>query len=101
MLELLYLGAIYFFYGMAVTLLWIVLALLLQFALETINYIEHYGLRRKEISPGKYERTTIMHSWNAAQRITNALQFKLQRHSDHHENAYKPYQGLCSYEESP
>ncbi len=27
--------------------------------------------------------------------------FKIQRHSDHHENAKRPYQALCSYEESP
>ena len=29
------------------------------------------------------------------------MQFKLQRHSDHHENGYKPYQALSSYAESP
>lgn len=27
--------------------------------------------------------------------------FKLQRHSDHHSNSYKPYQNLNSYPESP
>ena len=37
-----------------------------QFALEVVNYVENYGLRRKEISPGKYERISVMHSWNAA-----------------------------------
>lgn len=62
-----------------------------SFLLEIINYIEHYGLRRKEIAPGKYERTTIRHSWNAAHRWSNAFLVKLQRHSDHHENAFKPY----------
>ena len=65
--------------------------------LETINYIEHYGLVRKEISPGVYEKVDIKHSWNAPHRLTNYLLFKLQRHSDHHENSYKPYQTLCSY----
>ena len=33
--------------------------------------------------------------------MSNYLLFKLQRHSDHHENAKKPYQTLCSYEDSP
>ena len=69
--------------------------------LECINYIEHYGLQRKEISPGVYEKVNIKHSWNAPHRITNYLLFKLQRHSDHHENAYKPYQTLLTLEESP
>ncbi|CAD8211352.1 unnamed protein product [Paramecium octaurelia] len=69
--------------------------------LETINYVEHYGLSRKEIQPGKYEQVDIRHSWNAPHRLSNYLLFKLQRHSDHHENPYKSYQTLCSYEESP
>ena len=101
MLELTYLGVICSIWNLQVTLVWIVLAFLQQFGLEAINYIEHYGLRRKEIAPGKYEKTTIMHSWNAAQRVTNAVLLKVQRHSDHHENGYKHYQSLCSYEESP
>lgn len=44
---------------------------------------------------------TIKHSWNAPHRFTNYLLFKLQRHSDHHENSLKPYQTLVSLEESP
>ena len=45
--------------------------------LEIINYIEHYGLQRKEISPGVYEKVTIMHSWNAPYKFSNAIVFKL------------------------
>lgn len=30
-----------------------------QMVLEIINYVEHYGLRRKEIAPGKYERVGL------------------------------------------
>lgn len=44
---------------------------------------------------------TIKHSWNSAHRISNYLLFKLQRHSDHHENSLKPYQTLLSLEDSP
>ena len=69
--------------------------------LEGINYIEHYGLQRKEISPGVYEKVNIKHSWNAPHRLTNFLLFKIQRHSDHHENAYKHYQTLLTVEGSP
>lgn len=71
------------------------------FILELINYIEHYGLRRNRLQDGTYEKVNIRHSWNAPHRISNYLFFKLQRHSDHHENSYKPYQILCSYEDSP
>ena len=69
--------------------------------LEAINYIEHYDLRRKKMADGTYENVTIKHSWNAPHRVSNYLLFKLQRHSDHHENCLKPYQSLCSYDESP
>ena len=68
--------------------------------LEIINYVEHYGLMREKNEAGVYEPVTIRHSWNAPQRFTNYLLIKLQRHSDHHANAYKPYQILNTYEES-
>lgn len=58
-------------------------------------------MKRKEISPGIYEKTNITHSWNAPYYYSNLIMFKLQRHSDHHENSFKEYQTLCSYEESP
>ncbi len=60
---------------------------------ETVNYLEHYGLQRK-LLPGAdnvYESVNITHSWNAPQVATNYIVFKVQRHSDHHANSYKPY----------
>lgn len=69
--------------------------------LETINYIEHYGLRRQKLESGEYEQVDIRHSWNAPYTLTNYLFFKLQRHSDHHENGHKEYQTLCTYDKSP
>lgn len=69
--------------------------------IEMVNYIEHYGLERKKDSNGNYESVNIRHSWNAPQVITNFMLFKLQRHSDHHANVYKPYQILESLPESP
>lgn len=55
--------------------------------LELTNYIEHYGLTRKHLGDGKYERVLPRHSWNAAHMASNWLLINLQRHSDHH---YKP-----------
>ena len=71
------------------------------FMLESINYLEHYGLRREKDENGIFEPINIKHSWNAPQRYTNYLLFKLQRHSDHHANSYKPYQILNSFADSP
>ncbi|MGK7391723.1 MAG: alkane 1-monooxygenase [Candidatus Cyclobacteriaceae bacterium M2_1C_046] len=69
--------------------------------LELVNYVEHYGIMRKEIAPGQYERVTPIHSWNTDFIISNFFLFQLQRHSDHHYNAIKRYQVLNSYKESP
>lgn len=69
--------------------------------LELVNYIEHYGIVRKEVSPGQYERVNPMHSWNSNHRLSNFFLFQLQRHSDHHANAIKRYQVLKHYDESP
>ena len=69
--------------------------------LEVINYIEHYGLSRRRLGSGRYERVTHLHSWNAPQRYTNWLLFNLQRHSDHHETARRRYQALMHHDDSP
>ena len=59
------------------------------FFIELINYVEHYGLRRKK-DPERniYEPITEQHSWNST---SSPLLFRIQRHSDHHMHAYKPY----------
>lgn len=70
-------------------------------SLEAVNYVEHYGMQRKEIRPGKYERVNPLHSWNSNHMISNFLLFQLQRHSDHHAFAARPYQVLRHFEVSP
>jgi alkane 1-monooxygenase len=69
--------------------------------LEIINYIEHYGLRRAHDDKGRPERVTPMHSWNSSYFLTNAYLFQLQRHSDHHANAARPYQDLQHHDGAP
>ena len=61
--------------------------------LEVVNYIEHYGLQRK-IEGTKREAFGMMHAWNADHVVTNSLLANLQRHSDHHMHAWKPYATL-------
>jgi alkane 1-monooxygenase len=71
------------------------------FLLEVINYLEHYGLERREVAPGQYERVQPRHSWNSAHRLTNRYLFQLPRHADHHAHASRPYFALRHIEESP
>lgn len=69
--------------------------------LEAVNYLEHYGLLRRELSPGVYERVTPLHSWNASWPLSNALLFSLQRHADHHANAGRRYPILRHLDDGP
>jgi alkane 1-monooxygenase len=69
--------------------------------LELVNYIEHYGMTRRMIAPGQYERVNPLHSWNTSYLISNFFLFQLQRHSDHHYHASKRYQVLDHYDQSP
>ncbi len=69
--------------------------------LETVNYVEHYGLLRQRNEAGRYDKVTPRHSWNSDAVMTNVFLFHLQRHSDHHANPLRRYQVLRSFEESP
>jgi alkane 1-monooxygenase len=69
--------------------------------LETVNYIEHYGLQRKELGEGKYERAMPVHSWNSDHLIGRLFLFELSRHSDHHYLASRKYQVLRHHDDAP
>src|SRR5699024_9475457 len=69
--------------------------------LESVNYIEHYGLLRGTRANGRYERCTPEHSWNSDHLVTNLFLYHLQRHSDHHANPTRRYQTLRSMAEAP
>jgi len=95
------LSLIYFVFGMFTLLCFISAATIGILLLETINYIEHYGLLRIKNENGKYENVTPIHSWNSDHILGRLLLFNLSRHSDHHYMASKKYQILNSIPESP
>ena len=69
--------------------------------LEIVNYLEHYGLERRKLPNGKYERVTPLHSWNSNHLVTNGFLYHLQRHSDHHAWPARRYQTLRNFPEAP
>lgn len=69
--------------------------------LESVNYIEHYGLLRQKLPNGRYERCTPEHSWNSDHIVTNLFLYHLQRHSDHHANPTRRYQTLRTMAGAP
>jgi len=86
----------------AVVLPYLLLQAVLGFCLlETVNYLEHYGLLRRRRSDGRYERVSPRHSWNSNNTVSNLFLFQLQRHSDHHANPLRRYQTLRHFDDAP
>ena len=79
-------------------LVWIVaISFWANFQLTSANYIEHYGLLRRERAPGRYEVCQPRHSWNSNHVFSNWILFHLQRHSDHHAHPTRRYQSLRNF----
>ncbi len=92
-------GAIAFGFGAAGVVVFLGQSAIAVTLLEVINYLEHYGLTRREIEPGRYERVGPEHSWNSSHRVSNLYLFNLARHSDHHYLASRPYEMLRHWDE--
>jgi alkane 1-monooxygenase len=101
LIEAVYMALLLFFLPWWVTLLVIASGFIGFLQLETINYIEHYGLRRKKLPNDKYERVRPVHSWNSNHWLGRVMLYELTRHSDHHYRASKKYQILEHKEEAP
>jgi alkane 1-monooxygenase len=63
--------------------------------LETVNYIEHWGITRAS------RTVTPVDSWDTDNAFTLRTLVGLSRHADHHAQASRPYQKLRYFEESP
>jgi len=100
-IQLAFLGVIFYFYGFMVVLIVMATALVSVLLLESINYIEHYGLRRKKLANGRYERVQAIHSWNSNHELGRIMLYELTRHSDHHFISNKKYQLLDTHEAAP
>ena len=72
-----------------------------NFQLTSANYIEHYGLLRRQRAPGRYEICQPYHSWNSNHVFSNWALFHLQRHSDHHAHPLRRYQSLRHFPNLP
>ncbi len=100
-IQLAFITMIWFVFGPATTIYYLLAAAIGIALLETVNYIEHYGLTRKSIGNNKYERVMPAHSWNSDHSIGRLMLFELSRHSDHHYLASRKYQVLRHHDHSP
>ena len=99
--QITFLAFVYYNFGLYLTLLSILMSIISFLFLETINYVEHYGLLRKKEPSGRYERVKPHHSWNSNHTIGRIVLYELTRHSDHHFKSSKKYQVLESLENCP
>jgi alkane 1-monooxygenase len=97
-----FVALIFFVFGLKGAIFFLIAALIGGLLLETVNYIEHYGLRRtfnKETQ--QYEKVFPTHSWNSNHKLGRLFLFELTRHSDHHYIAKRKFQILRHFDESP
>ena len=100
-MSVVFYGALIAVFGLAL-IPYIVISAVFGFTLlETVNYLEHYGLLRQKLESGRYERCAPVHSWNSDHIVTNLFLYHLQRHSDHHANPTRRYQTLRSMAGAP
>ena len=99
--QILYLLVVFLFFSKTGFVFALAAGVVGFFLLETVNYIEHYGLLRLQTKSGRYERVREMHSWNSNHVIGRIVLYELTRHSDHHYKSSKKYQILDCHDESP
>ena len=101
LIQISYLILIYFFFGNIGLIVALLAGMVGFLLLETINYIEHYGLKRNLLPSGRYERVSEKHSWNSNHILGRIMLYELTRHSDHHFKSQKKYQVLENMEAAP
>lgn len=100
-IQIAYLVSVGLYFGWLVVPFAIIIAITGFLLLETVNYIEHYGLRRKKLPSGRYENVTMQHSWNSNHEMGRIFLYELTRHSDHHYKSTRKFQVLRHFDESP
>ncbi len=101
LLQLTYLVLLYVIFGLEAVLILIVASVIGILLLESVNYIEHYGLVRNQLASGRYEPVNPTHSWNSDHQMGRIFLYELTRHSDHHFKSTRKYQVLRHMDDSP
>ena len=101
LIQLAYVVGVGYLFGWFMIPYVLITAVLGFLMLETVNYIEHYGLQRRQLASGRYEAVQPWHSWNCNHDIGRILLYELTRHSDHHYKASRQYQVLRHFNKAP
>jgi alkane 1-monooxygenase len=100
-IQLVFTASIFAIFGWVGLMGFIISSIIGFTLLEIVNYIEHYGMMRKQLPNGAYEKVKPHHSWNSGHELGRIFLFELTRHSDHHFNPSRKYQILRHFENAP
>ena len=98
-MQIIVLAAMFLLAGWQGLLFYLALTIGSHIVLESVNYIQHYGLLREQ-QDGEYEKTTAEHSWDTYHYFSSYMTFRVGHHSYHH-IAVKPYYLLGTAAEAP
>lgn len=91
---------VYFVLDLKILLFWWSISIVAILLLQTVDYLEHYGLERPKNSEGNYMAFKPHHSWDSSSWITNITLFNLGFHSHHHMKANVRYEDLVEQSEA-
>ena len=97
--QIVLLLALYLFSGFWGLLFYLGHIVVAHVVLESVNYIQHYGLMRKQ-HDGEYEDTAAEHSWDTYHFFSSYVSFRVGHHSYHHLSS-KPYYLLATEPKAP
>lgn len=101
LIQFIFICLIFLIFGWIGVIAFLSSAIIGVLVLETINYVEHYGLEREMLPNGQYEKVKPWHSWNSDHILGRIMLLELTRHSDHHYKASRKYPTLRHLETSP
>jgi alkane 1-monooxygenase len=94
LLQIAWMAAVWAIFGTHGLVFFIIQSAAAIWLLETINFVEHYGLVRNELPGGRHEPVAPKHSWDTNFALTNLSLFNLGMHARHHESASVPFEKL-------
>ncbi|MEQ1722390.1 MAG: alkane 1-monooxygenase [Pseudobdellovibrio sp.] len=91
---------VFFVFGFKTLIFWWLISTVAILLLQTVDYIEHYGLQRTQNTEGHYIAFKPDHSWDTNSWLTNTALFNLGFHSHHHMKAIVKFEDLVEQKEA-
>jgi alkane 1-monooxygenase len=85
-------------FGLKGLVFWMVQGIVGLFLIASVDYIQHWGLKRKPLADGRYEPTNPSHTWESPFWLSERMTFNMTRHNFHH---LAPSKKSCHLERVP